>query len=173
MDLEKDVLFTRHLKSLFIKRAAYFKRDKKAWMCTTILPSLFVLIGFLITIVKAPTRNLPSLTLNLSALNPNIAVSPVNPIPFNSPDNPYSCQPGLCTYQTPIVYVSETTEVYAFCGTQANLGVSVDAASFQVNVSLVDNLCTIDESTNILRTLDGFQGAAPVVADVETVLNVR
>ena len=31
MDLEKEVLFSRHLGALFKKRAAIFRRDKKAW----------------------------------------------------------------------------------------------------------------------------------------------
>lgn len=47
MDLEKDGLFFRHVGALLKKRAAFFRRDKKAWCCTTLLPSLFVFVGFL------------------------------------------------------------------------------------------------------------------------------
>lgn len=35
MDLEKEGLFKTHVQSLFKKRAAFFRRDKKAWCCTT------------------------------------------------------------------------------------------------------------------------------------------
>ena len=47
MDLENDGLFLRHIGALLRKRAAFFRRDKKAWCCTTLLPSLFVFVGFL------------------------------------------------------------------------------------------------------------------------------
>ena len=32
MDLDNDGLFNTHLIALFKKRAAYFRRDKKAWV---------------------------------------------------------------------------------------------------------------------------------------------
>jgi hypothetical protein len=137
-------------------------------MCTTILPSIFVLVGFTIAAIVATTRNLPPITLDLSAYNPGVTAKPVNPVPFNSPDNPYTCQPGICSYQTPVVLSPETYELYTYCGTQANLGVDVDTR--QVGVS--DNSCTVDESADILRTIDGFQGAALVETDVETVTTV-
>ncbi len=47
MDLENEGLFFRHIGALLKKRAAFFRRDKKAWCCTTLLPSLFVFVGFL------------------------------------------------------------------------------------------------------------------------------
>lgn len=47
MDLENEGLFVRHIGALLKKRAAFFRRDKKAWCCTTLLPSLFVFVGFL------------------------------------------------------------------------------------------------------------------------------
>lgn len=47
-DYQRDDLFLVHIQALFLKRWANFKRDKKAWVFTTILPSLFVLLGFLL-----------------------------------------------------------------------------------------------------------------------------
>lgn len=155
MDLEKEALFCRHLGALFKKRAINFQRDKKAWCCTTLVPVIFVTIGFLILLIAAPTRNLSPIILELSALNPDVTVAPINPIPVNSPDFAYLCQPGTCSYQTPNISVLETNENYTFCGAQAYLG--------------LNNLCTIDESTTIVRTLDGFQGASVVESDVETI----
>ena len=38
MDLENEDLFSTHLQALLRKRAANFRRDKKAWCCTTVLP---------------------------------------------------------------------------------------------------------------------------------------
>lgn len=46
-DFERDKIFLRHAGALFKKRWLNFKRDKKAWLFTTILPSLFVFIGFM------------------------------------------------------------------------------------------------------------------------------
>jgi len=45
-DLQQD-LFLRHVKVLFLKRYLNFKRDRRAWIFTAILPSLFSFIGFL------------------------------------------------------------------------------------------------------------------------------
>ena len=47
-DFERDGLFFRHIQILFLKRWFNFKRDKKAWFFTTILPSLLVFVGFLL-----------------------------------------------------------------------------------------------------------------------------
>ena len=46
---EGESLFCRHIQALFYKRLLNFRRDKKAWLFTTILPSLFVLVGFLLS----------------------------------------------------------------------------------------------------------------------------
>lgn len=46
-DFERDRLFMRHIWALVLKRWLNFKRDKKAWLFTTILPTFFVFLGFL------------------------------------------------------------------------------------------------------------------------------
>jgi ATP-binding cassette, subfamily A (ABC1), member 3 len=46
-DFERDKLFMRHVRALFKKRWLSFKRDRRAWLFTTILPSLLVFLGFL------------------------------------------------------------------------------------------------------------------------------
>ena len=46
-DLERENLFIRHVMALFRKRWLNFKRDRKAWLFTTILPSFIVFLGFL------------------------------------------------------------------------------------------------------------------------------
>lgn len=46
-DFDRNNLFYRHIRTLFMKRVLNFKRDRKAWLFTTILPSLLVFIGFL------------------------------------------------------------------------------------------------------------------------------
>jgi ATP-binding cassette, subfamily A (ABC1), member 3 len=164
MDLEKDVVFGRHVSALLKKRAVNFQRDKKAWCCTTIVPVIFVTMGFLVFKFASVERNLSPLTLDLSELNPKVKVAPVNPIPVNSPTNPYVCQPGLCSYES-LVESTVTGEKYAFCGTQGNLGAS--------SAGLTENQCTLFESADILRTLDGFQGAQTEGTNVSTILDVR
>jgi hypothetical protein len=121
MDLETEGLFTRHLVALFKKRAMSFKRDKKAWCCTTILPSVFVLVGFLLVKFVSQTRDLTPLTMNLDDYNTGVTTEPRNPIVFNNGGN-YSCQPGMCIYEFPIVTSNATDELYFFCGAQSYIG---------------------------------------------------
>jgi hypothetical protein len=167
MDLENEALFFRHLSALFRKRALNFQRDKKAWCCTTILPILATTLGFIIFLVASPNRDLSPVTLELSLFNPDVSSLPINPIAVNSPSNPYTCQPGTCSYY-PIIAQEATSEFYTYCGTQANLGVDVGKDEIDVG----QYLCSIDTSTEILRQLDGFQGAASIETQTETILDV-
>jgi ATP-binding cassette subfamily A (ABC1) protein 3 len=157
MDLDNEGLFKRHVIALFRKRAVNFKRDKKAWVCTTILPSMFVLIGFLLYAFVGPQRNLESLTLDLGELNVNIDSEPRNPISFNS-GNSFSCQPGVCIYDNVVVNESSTRELYSYCGVQAYLG---ETAS-----------CSIQEYEAIVaRITEG--GAGPAGVAVNNISEVR
>lgn len=137
MDLEKEGLFLRHVRALFRKRAANFKRDKRAWLCTTILPSLFVLIGFLIATYVTMRPDLDPLPLTLEDYNTDGGLSPRNPITFNNPGN-YTCQPTDCAYHKPIMNISTDfgSELYYFCGFQARLG--------------QDEICNVSESAIIM-----------------------
>lgn len=47
-DFSSENLFFAHVQALFLKRFLGFKRDKKAWIFTTILPSSFVFLGFVL-----------------------------------------------------------------------------------------------------------------------------
>jgi hypothetical protein len=167
MDLETEALFGRHVKALLRKRAYNFQRDKKAWCCTTILPVLFVTMGFMLSHFAAPERNLNPITLDLSGLNPgSTAVPQFNPIPVNSPDNPYACQPGVCSYDA-LVVVDDTDETYSFCGSQGYLAGYEEVSNASIP------LCSIANSARIMRTIDGLHGASVVEANVSSVLEVR
>jgi ABC-type multidrug transport system ATPase subunit len=120
MDLETEALFSRHVSALFRKRAMNFKRDRKAWCCTTILPSVFVLLGFVLFSFVAPERNLEAIVMDLNDYNVGVS-SPQNPIAFNT-DDVYSCQPGKCIYEIPVVASAATDELYYFCGAQSYVG---------------------------------------------------
>lgn len=122
MDLEQDGLFFRHLGALFKKRAAFFKRDKKAWVCTTVLPSLFVCLGFFVFKFFAPNRDLDPITLSLKDYNPDIP-EPRNPVMFTGggTDSTFQCQVGLCAYQVPYVLDDPLNELYFFCGLKARI----------------------------------------------------
>lgn len=128
MDLENEGLFARHVGALFRKRAINFKRDKRAWVCTTVLPSLFVLIGFILYKYVSATQPLVPLTLDLNDYNTGIQTKPRNPIPFNNPGDPYTCQPGKCVYDFTTVRNNATNELYYFCGVQAYLGENVSCS---------------------------------------------
>jgi ATP-binding cassette, subfamily A (ABC1), member 3 len=96
MTLEKENLFLTHLGALFRKRAANFRRDKKAWLCTTILPSIFVLIGLIIYKYAGVTRNMDSISLTIGNYNKYVEVEPKNPIVYNKARSDFTCQPGIC-----------------------------------------------------------------------------
>lgn len=158
MDLENDGLFTRHLGALFKKRAAIFKRDKKAWICTTVLPSIFVLIGFIIFKFASASLAYAPLPLSLDDYNPRVDGSPRHAVAFNAPfDRSYTCQPGNCAY-IPVMSVESTSELYFFCGYQGGLS--------------GDENCTISDSTQFMETIEG-DGVVVEPKSVSSVLEVR
>ena len=170
MDLDNEALFTRHLNALLKKRALNFQRDKKAWFCTTILPIVVVTLGFILFAVTSVERNLSPITLDISALNADVTTNPINPIAVNSPDSTYICQPGMCAYY-PIVAENLTSEVYTYCGTQAHLGINLDEAdSESITFALQD--CTVDFSTDILSTINGYGGVDTIEASVTNITEV-
>jgi ATP-binding cassette subfamily A (ABC1) protein 3 len=146
MDLENDGLVIRHIGALFQKRAANFKRDKKAWCCTTILPSLFVLLGFLAYNFTGFQGDMGPLVLDLGDLNAGIDADPQNLINFNS-GNSFSCQPGKCIFEPSTYEDPVTGELFHFCGAQAYLENNTE--------------CTIEAYEGIIsRISEG--GAAPL-----------
>eukprot|EP00521_Asterionellopsis_glacialis_P007753 CAMPEP_0195283366 /NCGR_PEP_ID=MMETSP0707-20130614/1928_1 /TAXON_ID=33640 /ORGANISM="Asterionellopsis glacialis, Strain CCMP134" /LENGTH=1953 /DNA_ID=CAMNT_0040342525 /DNA_START=72 /DNA_END=5933 /DNA_ORIENTATION=+ len=169
MDLEENGLFSRHVRALFKKRAMNFKRDKKAWCCSVIVPSLFTLVGLVLFKFAAPDRNLGSLTLTLDSSNVDIKKEPRNPIPFNNQD--FKCMSGFC--DNSVVDIPETNEKYSFCGplsfapklssSSCTISQSVDFASrltddgaegIPTNVSFV-----LESSKNLLETSKDFQAS--------------
>jgi len=152
MDLEKDGLFVRHVVALFRKRAVNFKRDKKAWCCTTILPSVFVLVGFLLFTIAGRQREIEPLTLTLEDLNPSSNADPRNPITFSIGEE-FSCQPGTCVYEFPIIIDLENPnpeDAYFFCGAQSYLG--------------NDTSCTIQDYEGVISQISEA-GAEPISGD--------
>eukprot|EP00550_Attheya_septentrionalis_P003060 CAMPEP_0198282180 /NCGR_PEP_ID=MMETSP1449-20131203/2021_1 /TAXON_ID=420275 /ORGANISM="Attheya septentrionalis, Strain CCMP2084" /LENGTH=1933 /DNA_ID=CAMNT_0043978311 /DNA_START=256 /DNA_END=6057 /DNA_ORIENTATION=+ len=144
MDLEKDGLFFRHCQALFAKRAMNFKRDKKAWVCSTICPSFFVMLGFLLVIFGSPTRDMESLTLTLDQLNPDVTSEPINPIPFNEAPGNFSCQPGVCFQMEAVWDIPQTEEFYGYCGDMVSIETDLRTA-----------LCSISDTNDIMETSEG------------------
>mmetsp|Transcript_30651 Transcript_30651/g.64872 ORF Transcript_30651/g.64872 Transcript_30651/m.64872 type:complete len:1373 (-) Transcript_30651:2144-6262(-) len=160
---EQGSQFKRHVQALFAKRAKNFKRDKKAWCCSTILPTLITLFGFIIVnFVSRQNPNYSSLTLSLDQNNPEIAVER-NPIPYNNPGL-YECQPGQCIYGRSTTSVVETSEEYYFCGANAQVDTGTD------NDTSTTTMCTITDSTSIINQISQY-GAFGVGNDVADVLN--
>lgn len=168
MNLEKEGLFFRHLGALFKKRAANFKRDKKAWVCTTIIPSVFVLIGFVVYLVASQKRNLAPLTLQLEDYNIDVQQEPINPIPFNSPGQPFTCEPANCMYLS-FVPSPATDELYVYCGTLGSLNLG---AILNDNFTAAVYDCSISDSSSILAEINNFQGAQSVPTETSNILDV-
>lgn len=178
MNLEKEGLFFRHLGALFKKRAANFKRDKKAWVCTTIIPSVFVLIGFVVYIVASKKRSLAPLTLSLEDYNIDVQQEPINPIPFNSPNQPFTCEPAECMYRgirnagsgsSGIVQSFSTGEVYAYCGA---LGSPNFDSFVNESVPFVEFDCSISDSSSIMAEIDNFHGGQSVSTETSNISSV-
>lgn len=159
IDLEQDGLFGRHVIALLKKRGSYFRRDRKAWICTTIVPSVFVLIGFTVFAFASPNRNMKPLTLSLNDENP---IFKSNTITFNSPGSPFLCQPGICSHRQPYVSDDLTNEKYAFCGYEAKLGIS------EKGFTPTNMTCTISESAAIIEGI----ATGNVLAEEAVVSNV-
>lgn len=161
-DLEIEGLFARHVVALLKKRASYFRRDRKAWICTTIVPSVFVLIGFLVFLLTAPSLNVAPLTLNLNDYNAAFGSTPIS---FNSQDSDFICQPGICSHLNPLYRDELTNENYVFCGFEANLGVSTNGFNF------TNQTCSIDKKS--IEIISGISNAVPDEAGVRNVSEVR
>lgn len=59
--------------------------------------------------------------MDLNDYNVGETAEPRNPISF-SDGGAYSCQPGKCIYEFPVVSLNVTNELYYFCGTQSYIG---------------------------------------------------
>ena len=127
-NLEGSAAFSRHVQALFAKRATNFKRDKKAWCCSTICPSLFALIGFLVVGLVPTNRNLPAAELTLDINNPEASLDFRNPIPFNEAGGKFSCRPGSCIGLIDSSG-SATGESYYFCSESAEFGTDMSSCT--------------------------------------------
>lgn len=141
IELEESGLFSRQIVALLKKRSSVFRRDKKAWMCTTIVPSLFVLVGFLVFAFATSHRNMVPLILSLNDYNLNQLASP---LPFNSADSPFLCQLGICSHKEPFNRIDETNETYLFCGYEARLGAS------ETGFHPSNSSCSVFPSTDVV-----------------------
>jgi ABC-type multidrug transport system ATPase subunit len=158
--LNEDLTF-QHIRALFNKRAANFRRDKKAWCFTTILPSVFVLAGFLMFKFISPERDMETLPLTFDDYNADIDLFPSNPLVFNAPGGEYECQPAFCAYSFANSAIVTPDERYHLCGSQAHTPGAFSS-----------NLCSIADSENVMSTLTESDGVNPIPAAVSGVLNV-
>jgi hypothetical protein len=151
MKLDNDRLFVRHIRALLRKRALFFLRDKTAWICTTIAPSLFVMMGFLLLNFATSTKTYVPLTLDLRDYNADFKHKADNRIVFNSPSTPFMCQPGICSHREPYVESLVTGEKYLFCGYEGKLVKRKDNHKEykRDNLRPTNFKCEISESTQI------------------------
>jgi hypothetical protein len=167
MDLSNDSLFLRHVLALTKKRAANFRRDKKAWCCTTLAPTFCVLLGLIFVNVLQNQRDLDPITLSLDKLNTDVVASPANPVAYNSPSNPFVCQgSAVCAYDPPVIKSDETNELYGFCG-WVTRSLNSSNPSWSNN-----NTCSIAVSSDVMTSLHS-SAAATEMKGVGNVLDVR
>jgi hypothetical protein len=119
----------------------------------------------MVFVLAAPDRDLGPVVLDLEDYNPELKASPRNPVNFNSPRNPYLCQPGQCSHVTPLVNEPITKEKYWFCGFQTKMGLSLEGYD-PSNVT-----CSVTESADIISRLREA-GAVPVEVDATSVYEV-
>jgi len=159
MDLQNEGLFGTHVKALVRKRAVYFKRDKKAWCCTTVVPSVFVLVGLLLLRFTSPgNRSLTPMPLDIVDFNTDVNEGPRNPIIFNSPGSTFTCNPGQCTAgDLTLSGLERTGEDYYFCG-----GPALDDTRSK---------CSIDDSEKYISQIVEA-GAEPIPGNVANIAEV-
>lgn len=163
MNLQQENLFFTHVGALFAKRAANFRRDKKAWMCTTILPSLFVLGGLLIFKYAAQDRNMEPVALKLDDYNDGVSTSPRNPITVNNVGDVFSCQPGICAYSAgnePFL-IDETNEAYVYCGLHSGIN----------PLNETGETCTLSSSTAFMDRISE-EGVEIIEIDATDIIEV-
>ena len=153
VDLSEAAMFSRHLKYLFKKRYQNFKRDRKAWFCSVLLPSIISLIGFILVWVNthSASRNMVSLNLSLSNYNPTATIKR-NPVPYNYPDS-FMCQPGVCLSDSIVNLTKQTGEIYGYCGSEASVSNEYS--------------CSIADSSNITAVIKDY-GAFSVPLNVSS-----
>lgn len=133
-DLKNSQMFSRHVQSLLTKRALNFKRDKKAWVCSTILPCLFAFFGFMIATLTTQFKSLEPLDLNLSNYNPSLEGDKTRyPTALNKAES-FPCQPGKCMSTYPGYYSS-------YCGNFT----TIDDTCYSTDVSGISDALTNDE----------------------------
>uniref|UniRef100_A0A7S2EEV5 ABC transporter domain-containing protein n=1 Tax=Trieres chinensis TaxID=1514140 RepID=A0A7S2EEV5_TRICV len=164
-DMNETTVFNRHVQALFAKRAMNFKRDKKAWCCSTVCPSVFALIGFLMITFIPVARNMDPLTLTLDDNNPGVKPDERNPIPFNKAGGKYSCQPGSCISWPPSFDSNGTNEKYSYCGWEARINADGSTCS---GFSCSAAECSISESGEIVDKITNY-GTFLVEEDVSDV----
>jgi len=155
--ISESALFLVHTKSLFAKRAINFKRDKKAWICSTILPSFFSLIGFILVTQLSGNTNMPALELKLSDYNTGIKEEPKNPIPFGSADD-FMCQPAKCI--SPSIFSNSTS----FCANSTQLPEAYYCGGTRVSIDVPNYL--VDDGTYIMQPVTRILEASQKMLDV-------
>jgi hypothetical protein len=173
MELDSENLFFRHMRALIRKRALYFVRDKTAWLCTTIAPSLFVMMGFLLLKLATSTKTYVPLTLDLRDYNADLKHKVENRIVFNSPSMPFMCQPGICSHREPYVESLVTDEKYLFCGYEGKLVKRKDDHKEykRDNLRPTNLKCEISESAQIAAQISE-SGTVREEADVQNISEV-
>lgn len=169
MDLEQDGLFFRHMEALLKKRAGFFRRDRKAWLCTTILPSICVCLGFILFNYVALDRNLGPVILDLNDYNIG-QVAPRNPIPFNSPGSSFSCQPGSCTYRpqdASVITEAINNETYFYCGYQGSLE-RTRKCSINDSASITERITNAGASAEGINVTSVSQSSRSIYATSES-----
>lgn len=149
-DLECNRLFSRQVVALMKKRGLSFCRDKKAWICTSVVPSIFVFVGFLMFALTSSTLSMSPLILKTSDYNADLGM---NQITFNSPEFSFVCQPGICSHLQPYYTDSLSNEGYAFCGYEAKFGISIDGfrpSNQSCTVAESNEIFSVEESSNLL-----------------------
>mmetsp|Transcript_24374 Transcript_24374/g.37578 ORF Transcript_24374/g.37578 Transcript_24374/m.37578 type:complete len:1959 (-) Transcript_24374:259-6135(-) len=139
-DLVYEPTFGKHIVALMKKRALNFRRDKKAWFCSTILPAFITLMGFISVKFAPDIRRLDKLEIRYDELNSNGE----NPVVFNEAGSVFECEPGTCVNKKSWNLTRLTGEEYSFCG-----------------IDEVLSNCTIDMSDDIMENADDAEPLMP------------
>jgi ABC-type multidrug transport system ATPase subunit len=137
--------YSKHMKALVKKRALNFKRDKKAWICSVILPALISFLGFIALKFAPDLRNLDALTLVIDDYNEDIDTDS-NPLVFNAPDTTFECNPGNCVNMRTWNDTIDTDDAYSVCGIRVDESCRV--TSMPTESKVADPAVPFDENVD-------------------------
>lgn len=124
------------------------------------------MFGFLLGALVSPQRDLDAIVMDLEDYNVQVPSGQNNPIAFNS-GKKFSCDPGKCIYDIPVVASDSTDELYYFCGTQSYIGNEIicSIAPYEDTMSQITQAGAQTNGVEVINVNEASQSIADTAYD--------